>query len=67
MTARKVKQTQPCSKSQARQRFERARSFLEVAELVVDEADAEVEYGPVAASLAVLAGIADFAERVLHR
>lgn len=58
MTARKVRQTQSCSKGQARQRFERARSFLDVAELVVDEADPDVEYGPVAASLAVLAGIA---------
>ena len=56
--ARKVRQTQPCSKGQARQRFERARSFLEVAELAVDEADPDAEYGPVAASLAVLAGIA---------
>lgn len=49
---------QRCGESQARQRLARARSFLEVAEMAVDEADPSLEYGAAAASIAILAGIA---------
>lgn len=55
---RKTGRTERCSGAQARQRYERARSFLEVAELVADEESSDTEYGEVAASLLVLAGIA---------
>lgn len=50
----------PCGDNEARQRLDRAREFLEVAELVVDERgeDASFVYASSAASLAVLAGIA---------
>lgn len=56
----KYSRTRPCDANQAKQRMERAREFLEVAELVVDEKDrdASVVYASSAASLAVLAGIA---------
>lgn len=52
--------SRPCDSNQAKQRMERAREFLEVAELVVDEKDddASFVYASSAASLAVLAGIA---------
>jgi hypothetical protein len=53
---RKKGRTQKCSAAQARRRLGHAREFLSVAELVGDEND--LEYGSVAASLAVLAGIA---------
>lgn len=56
--ARKRARTQTCSAADARQRQGHARNFLDVAELVADETDPDVEYGSVAASLAVLAGIA---------
>lgn len=49
--------TQPCSPEQARSRLEHARKFLEVADLLSDQAG-DVEYASVSASLAVLAGIA---------
>lgn len=50
----------PCDANQARQRMARAREFLEVAELVVDEKDQDASfvYASSAAALAVLAGIA---------
>lgn len=50
----------PCDANQAKQRMARAREFLEVAELVVDEKhqDASIVYASSAAALAVLAGIA---------
>ena len=49
--------TQECSDKDARARLNHARKFLEVAALVAGEGT-DVEYGSVAASLAVLAGIA---------
>ena len=49
---------QDCGAAQARQRLTQARSFLEVAELTADVDDLNLEYGSVAASVAVLAGIA---------
>ncbi len=56
----KASRTRPCDASQAQQRMERAREFLEVAELVVDEKDQDASpvYASSAASLAILAGIA---------
>lgn len=50
--------TEGCGAAQARQCLARARSFLEVAEMVADEGDPSLEYGSAAASIAVLAGIA---------
>jgi hypothetical protein len=52
--------TRPCDARQAKQRLARAKEFLEVAELVVDEKDADASpvYASSAAALAVLAGIA---------
>lgn len=50
--------TQACGAAQGRQRLSQAKSFLEVAELAADESDPALEYGSVAASVAVLAGIA---------
>lgn len=49
---------QHCDEAQARTRLVQAKTFLDVAELAADEADASIEYGSVAASIAVLAGIA---------
>lgn len=50
----------PCDGAQAKQRLERAREFLEVADLVSGEkgGDASPVYASAAASLAILAGIA---------
>ena len=56
--ARKQPRTQACGDPQARQRLGHARSFLEVAELAADVSDPSLEYGSVAASVAILAGIA---------
>jgi hypothetical protein len=56
--ARKQPRTQACGEPQARQRLGHARSFLEVAELAADVSDPSLEYGSVAASVAILAGIA---------
>jgi hypothetical protein len=56
--ARKGGRTQACGEPQARQRLGHARSFLEVAELTADVSDPSLEYGSVAASVAILAGIA---------
>jgi hypothetical protein len=52
--------TRSCDARQAKQRLARAQEFLEVAELVVDEKDADASpvYASSAAALAVLAGIA---------
>lgn len=50
--------TQACGPAQARQRLNHARSFLEVAELAADVDDLTLEYASVAASIAILAGIA---------
>jgi hypothetical protein len=55
--ARSTARTQPCSNRDAKARLAHARKFLEVAELVADEAE-DLEYSSVAAALAVLAGIA---------
>jgi hypothetical protein len=44
--------------SEAKQRLAHAKSFLEVAELAADVDDPTLEHGSVAASVAVLAGIA---------
>jgi hypothetical protein len=57
VTPRRIR-TQRCGEAQARQRLARAQSFLEVAELTADESDPALEYGGVAASVAILAGIA---------
>jgi hypothetical protein len=56
--ARKQPRTQACGNPQARQRLAHAQSSLEVAELAADTSDPSLEYGTVAASVAVLAGIA---------
>lgn len=56
--ARKEGRTQACGEPQARQRLGHARSFLEAAELIADVSDPSLEYGSVAASVAILAGIA---------
>lgn len=50
--------TQPCTAAEARTRRDQAKRFLEIAELAAHENDPDVSYGSVAASLAVLAGIA---------
>ena len=50
--------TQACSAAEARSRRSHARRFLEVAEIAAGEGDRDPEYASVAASLAVLAGIA---------
>lgn len=52
------KRTQSCGEAQAHRRLGHARSFLEVAELAADVSDPNLEYGSVAASVAILAGIA---------
>jgi hypothetical protein len=56
--ARGRDRTQVCGAGQARQRLNHARSFLEVAELAADVNDLSLEYASVAASVAILAGIA---------
>lgn len=56
--AREGGRTQTCGEPQARQRLGHARSFLEVADLTADVSDPSLEYGSVAASVAILAGIA---------
>jgi hypothetical protein len=56
--AKKSGRTQRCGAPQARERLAQAKSFLEVAELTADENDPDLEFGGVAASVAVLAGIA---------
>ncbi len=56
--AQRQGRTQTCGKAQARQRLAHARSHLEAAELAADVNDPDLEYGSVAASVAILAGIA---------
>jgi hypothetical protein len=56
--ARKDGRTQACGSPQARQRLAQARRYLDVAELTADTSDADLEYSGVAASIAILAGIA---------
>lgn len=56
--ARGRSRTQSCSAREARSRRSHARKFLEVAEIAASERDQDPEYASVAASLAVLAGIA---------
>jgi hypothetical protein len=56
--ARGRTRTQTCGPLQARQRLNHARSFLEVAELAANVEDLTLEYASVAASIAILAGIA---------
>lgn len=55
--ARSKTRTQPCDRSDARNRLSQAEAFLLAAELVVDN-DSDGATPSVAASLAVLAGIA---------
>jgi hypothetical protein len=56
--ARGSARTQVCGSTEARRRLDHARSFLEVAELTADVNDLSLEYASVAASVAILAGIA---------
>jgi hypothetical protein len=56
--ARRRLRAQVCGESQAKQRLGQAKSFLEVSELAADVSDPSLEYGSVAASVAILAGIA---------
>lgn len=56
--ARPQGRSQRCGPREARQRLAHARSFLEVAELAADVTDPSLEYAGVAASVAILAGIA---------
>lgn len=58
MTARASGRTSPCTRAQAQLRLGQAEKFLEVARLVGSESEAIPESASVAASLAVLAGIA---------
>jgi hypothetical protein len=55
---RRPSRTQTCSPTEARRRLDHARSFLEVAELTADVNDLSLEYASVAASVAILVGIA---------
>jgi hypothetical protein len=56
--ARRAGRTQPCSAAEARTRHSHARKFYEAADLVAIEEPDNPESANVAASLAVLAGIA---------
>lgn len=56
MTPRSTGRTQECGRAPARVRLTRARSFLDVAELVIDD-QSGLDTDGVAAALAVLAGI----------
>jgi hypothetical protein len=58
MTPRRTGRTQSCSAAAARTRLAHARKFFEAAELVAMEEPDTPESASVAASLAVLAGIA---------
>jgi hypothetical protein len=57
MTSRQTGRTQTCSDEDARNRLRHAHKFADVAALTASEVDS-VEYASVAASVAVLAGIA---------
>lgn len=56
--SRSTGRTEECGVEQARRRLARAKEFIDVAELVGDEHDPDLDYSAAAASLAVLAGIA---------
>jgi hypothetical protein len=56
--ARSGGRTQECGANEARQRLRHARLYLDVAELAGGADDPDLEYGPVAGSIAILAGIA---------
>lgn len=56
--AAKRGRTQTCGAPQAGQRLAQARSYMDVARLTADERDPNLEYAAVAASVAILAGIA---------
>lgn len=56
MTGRRGR-TQRCDPVQASARLQRAERFLEVADLITDEADPDPDFMSAAAALAVLAGI----------
>lgn len=56
--ASKRGRTQTCGPPQASQRLGQARSYMDVARLTADEKDPNLEYAAVAASVAILAGIA---------
>src|SRR5215207_9631134 len=56
--ARKKGRTQNCTASEGRLRLDQARAHLEVADLAADTSDPDLEYTSVAASIAILAGIA---------
>jgi hypothetical protein len=57
MSLRRQGRTQACVEGDARNRLRHARKFADVAELTASQGD-DIEYASVAASLAVLAGIA---------
>ena len=56
--AGKSGRTEDCDVRQARRRLDHARSYMDVAELAGGTTDADLDYAPVAASIAILAGIA---------
>lgn len=58
MTPRQAGRTQVCGRPQAKTRLSHARKFLDAAELIATDIDADEANASVAASLAVLAGIA---------
>lgn len=58
MSPRHVGRTQACGRPQARTRLAHARKFLDAADLIATDVDDEEANASVAASLAVLAGIA---------
>jgi hypothetical protein len=56
--AKRSNKTQVCGMREARERLRQARSHLEVANLVGDIRGTDLEYASVAASVAILGGIA---------
>ena len=56
--AKRSGRTQVCGIREARERLRQAKSHLEVANLVADTKDLDLEYASVAASVAILGGIA---------
>jgi hypothetical protein len=58
MTPRQAGRTQVCGRPQAKTRLAHAHKFLDAAELIATDIDADEANASVAASLAVLAGIA---------
>ncbi len=49
--------TQPCGDTEARAKLRRAEQFMEVAKMIMDEAEPDPDWASAAAALAVLAGI----------